>query len=441
MAKSVVVVGAGLAGMSCALDLAEAGCRVTVLESNPFLGGRTASWNQDGLEIESGFHRFLGFYEALPKLLERAGVKLDDILCWEDEIEIRVPDGGPSVVLGFAPLHKPLKTLAGMVTNNDWLTPADKLALGKFFAAAWKDYNDRPLELDESSVRDYAKAHDVSDRAIHNLLRPLSEIFFLPPERYSMFNLLSLFAPYAARLPKLRIGAFTGGMSDVIMRPLAEQLAQMGGQVLTGQEVTELTLADGRVTGVKAGQAFAADHVVLAASLAPAQKLITSALAGHAWFKPMLALPSLPLVTFQIELDQPAMPLDRTTFGPGTVLISFSEESRTSFQQSRGRLSIILPSDQRFIDMPAEAILELVTKDAKRLGLDLAGHVVDYRKVSLPDDFYSLEPGMAKLRPEQATPVPGLALAGDYTRQPYVGTMEGAVVSGTLAAQAVLAEK
>jgi 15-cis-phytoene desaturase len=56
-----------------------------------------------------------------------------------------------------------------------------------------------------------------------------------------------------------------------------------------------------------------------------------------------------------------------------------------------------------------------------------------------PNDFPSLEPGHLGARPEQATPVPGLSLAGDYTAQRFVVTMEGAVVSGQRAAVAAAA--
>ena len=63
-----------------------------------------------------------------------------------------------------------------------------------------------------------------------------------------------------------------------------------------------------------------------------------------------------------------------------------------------------------------------------------------YRVVPHLDDFYSLAPGNDRLRPAQATPVRGLSLAGDYTRQPNVATMEGAVISGRLAAEAAEAD-
>jgi 15-cis-phytoene desaturase len=152
----------------------------------------------------------------------------------------------------------------------------------------------------------------------------------------------------------------------------------------------------------------------------------------------MLNLPTMPAVTFQLELTEPSMEVDRTTFGPQTVLASFAEQSRTTFRESPGRLSVILATPEKYLEMPAKNILPTVVSDAKRLGINLEGIIKEYRKVVWPHDFYSLEPGHDKLRPSQETPIPGLTLAGDYTRQPYLATMEGAVVSGKIASSTVL---
>jgi len=64
--SEVIVVGSGLAGLSCAYRLAAAGRKVLVLEASDVLGGRTASWVQDGMPVESGLHKFLGIYRELP---------------------------------------------------------------------------------------------------------------------------------------------------------------------------------------------------------------------------------------------------------------------------------------------------------------------------------------------------------------------------------------
>lgn len=439
MLKKVIVVGAGLAGMSAAVKLTEAGCRVTVLEANSFIGGRTSSWKEKGMYIESGFHRFLGFYTALPGLLHKVGVEVDDIVAWEDEVEVRTLKG-LEATLGLAPLHKPLKTAWNALGHNDFLPPSDKLALGKMFAKAFKDYTDKPLQLDQVTVYDYAHSNGVSDIAVNNLLTPLTEgIFFVPVEEYSMHNLIGLFAPYIKSMPKLRVGAFLGGMSEVMMQPMADYLSKHGGDIQTGVRIEKLLLANDKITGVASkDQAYQADEVILASSLQPAQQIIKKSLSNTDAFKDMLQLPSMPSVTFQIELSRPSMDQDRTTFGPETIMSSFAEQSRTTFRDSKGRLSIILSQPEKQLGRPDEEVLQDIKTDAQKLNVDLTDNILDYRKVEIPHDFYSLRTGQESLRPEQKTPVTGLTLAGDYTKQKYLATMEGAVVSGQLAADLVL---
>ncbi|MBW3614119.1 MAG: FAD-dependent oxidoreductase [Actinobacteria bacterium] len=432
--------GGGLAGLSCAFEVAERGVPVLLFEAGEVVGGRTASWSKDGMPVESGLHRFLGFFSALPRLLERAGVDIGEMVCWEDEVEIRVPDGGPRGILGMSPLHKPIRTLGGLVTNNDLLSPRDKLSLGPFFAAGLLDYRRRPDELDSQTVAAYAKAHGVTDRALHNLLIPLTAgLFFLPPERFSAAIFFGLLAPGVPRVHQMRLGAYMGGMTEVMCDPIANGIAERGGEVRTGMQVEGLVVRDEVVAGVMVGgETVDADHVVVATSIEPAQRLLGDVLSDHPWFQPMLSMPTTPSVTVQLELDRPAMDVDRTVFGPGTAMACFAEQSRTTFRGAEGRMSIILTPPERFLTMDPEDILAVVCQDARRLGLDLDGHVVRFRVISLPHDFHSLEPGHLRLRPEQETPVRGLSLAGDYTRQHFMTSMEGAVISGQRAAESVL---
>jgi 15-cis-phytoene desaturase len=71
----VLIIGSGLAGLSSGLELALQGKSVLLVEAKGHVGGRTASWDQEGMLVESGLHRFLGFYSALPALLKKAGIK------------------------------------------------------------------------------------------------------------------------------------------------------------------------------------------------------------------------------------------------------------------------------------------------------------------------------------------------------------------------------
>src|SRR3954468_7267312 len=167
--------------------------------------------------------------------------------------------------------------------------------------------------------------------------------------------------------------------------------------------------------------------------------MIRAAAPGDPWFAPMLSLGTLSAVTIQLELDGPALSSDHTNFSPG-ALCCFAEQSRTTFTHAKGRLSVILYPPEVFLHLEPPAVLERTLTEAKRIGLDLRGRVKDYRVVRHPHDFYALRPGSEALRPTQATPVPGLSLAGDYTKQPFVASMEGAVISGELAARASRAE-
>jgi 15-cis-phytoene desaturase len=228
-------------------------------------------------------------------------------------------------------------------------------------------------------------------------------------------------------------------MTEVLAAPLAAAVEQAGGSVRTATPVERLLHRAGRVRGVRAGgERVGAGHVVLAASLGPAQRLLRRALGGQAWLEPLLRLPSMPVVTFQAELDRPLLPVDRTTFSPGTVLASYAEQSRTTFRHAPGRLSVICSPPEPLLEASPDEVLATVVGDAERLGLDLADTLRRHRVVRSAEDFVSLAPGHASLRPRQRTPVPGLTLAGDWTAQPFLATMEGAVVSGRRAARVAL---
>ena len=86
--------------------------------------------------------------------------------------------------------------------------------------------------------------------------------------------------------------------------------------------------------------------------------------------------------------------------------------------------------------MPDEEVVAAVVADLKRQGMDVENGVKQSVVVRHPSEFYLLEPRSEAKRPKQRTGVPGLTLAGDYTKQPLICTMEGAVIAGRLAAEA-----
>src|SRR3954470_6580766 len=89
-----VVVGGGLAGISAALRLADAGCHVTLLEARPRLGGLTHSFRRGGLDVDNGQHVFLRCCSAYRALLERLGTtRLTMLQPRLDAAVVRATDG------------------------------------------------------------------------------------------------------------------------------------------------------------------------------------------------------------------------------------------------------------------------------------------------------------------------------------------------------------
>lgn len=438
-----VIVGSGLSGLTAALELSENQKSVIVLEKENVIGGRTSSWDEDGMLVESGFHRHIGFYKELPRILKKAGISINQIVQWEEQVDVRVKGKKDTAVFGISPVFGPFEMVRGLIGNNHIVSMKDKLSLVPFLLKGFLEYKRNPDKLDQYSVKEFAEKHQVSQNALHYLIIPLSAgVFFLPPERYSAKVFFGLFYPVLPRFYKMRIGAYLGGMTELLANPIATKIEQNKGEVRTGAKVKRLIVENNQVTGVilADGEELRGNNVILAADLAGAKKILKDSFAEHLAFQTLFQLPTMPAVTVQMEFSKPVLPYDRTTFGPLTLLGSFVEQSRSTFTHVPGRLSIILTPPEKFIPMKEEEIIREVIDEAYELGLDLESNLLNYRIVSHPEDFYSLEPNNDWMRPSQRTDIKGLVLAGDYTRQPYFSTMEGAVVSGLKASQVIMEE-
>ncbi len=434
--QKVLVVGAGLAGLSCAYELAVKGHRVTVIEAHSYVGGRTSSFVSEGMPVESGLHRYIGYYSALPRLLKKCGVRIKDIVTWEEKVDILVKEARGKVVLGLAPFWGFRKMIRGLFGNREFLSAKDKLSLLPFFVCGFASYP-FSLRLDRVSVAEYANRYHVTERAKRLLLEPLSSgIFFMPPENYSAYAFFGLFVPAMTKFYKMRIGAFLGGMTEVMCEPIRRKIEALGGTFVMEEPVASVLMRKGRVIGVlsEGGREYHADKTVIATTL-PAAKRILKPLKHRKELTSLFELPTMSACSVQLELNAPSMEKDITSFGPGTDMVSFAEQSRTTFRDSKGRLSVILGNPKEYADRAEDELLAVVIEQMESLGVHLRENVCKVRKITEENDFYSLDKGNQRKRPRQNIGIPGLYLAGDYTQTPSFATMEGAVLSGKYAAK------
>ncbi|MDD4298975.1 MAG: FAD-dependent oxidoreductase, partial [Bacilli bacterium] len=207
-------------------------------------------------------------------------------------------------------------------------------------------------------------------------------------------------------------------------------------------EVLSLIVKDDQVIGVEInnGQKLYAKDIVLATDIISAKRILKKMSIKQSWIKSIIKIPTMSALTIQFDLTKPSLPYDRTTFGPQTMMTSFAEQSRSTFRHVPGRLSVIIGDPKRYIDNDNEVIYNQILKEASKLGINLKGIITDYRIIRERDKFYHLGPHHDWMRPTQKTPIKGLTLAGDYTRQPLYATMEGAVISGQRAAANIIGE-
>jgi 15-cis-phytoene desaturase len=119
-----------------------------------------------------------------------------------------------------------------------------------------------------------------------------------------------------------------------------------------------------------------------------------------------------------------------------------SNTCRGYAKSDRSMLELVLAPAKDWINKSEEEIVRVTLTELEKLfpqhfGSDNPAKLLKSHVVKTPRSVYTATPGRQQYRPSQVTPIPNFYLAGSYTMQPYLGSMEGAVLSGKLTAQAI----
>ncbi|HZV67544.1 MAG TPA: hydroxysqualene dehydroxylase HpnE [Telluria sp.] len=436
--KSVAVVGAGWAGCTAALELAEAGCKVTLFEAARSLGGRARAVEVHGKLLDNGQHIMLGAYSATLRVLRKAGIAPAAALLTLP-LQMRYPAGeGMDFVAPRlpAPLH-----LAAALLRATGLAWADKMALARFSTTArwmgWQLHND-------CSVSELLERFDQTDTITRLMWRPLClAALNTPPERASakvFLNVLrdSLGAARGASdmlLPRTDLGALFPAAA-------AARIEQRGGKVRTGAKVTRLArFQDGwqlDASGVAVGGNWTAyfDAVVLATPPYAAAALVPGLAPGLAQFSyeaittcylQYPAATRLALPFYALLDDAAASRWGQFVFDRGQLDAA-----------QAGLLAVVVSASGEAAALDQAALAHAI---AAQLAASLAQPALATpawtQVITEKRATFACTPGL--LRPANATGLDGLVLAGDYTASDYPATLEAAVRSGTAAAALLLA--
>ena len=437
--RSVAIIGGGLAGLAAAAALCQRGFRVELFEARRSLGGRAGSFRdaETGELIDHCQHVSMGCCTNLADFSRRTGIA--EFFARHRTLYFYDPDGRRcdlrAALLLPAPLHL-LPSLLGM----RFLTLRERLGVARALVRL-ANFSDDDLES-APTMGEWLRRQNQSEQAIRRfwsvvLVSALGESV----ERVSVAAARKVFVDgfmtsrdaYAVLVP-------TNSLGELYDRRVADCLREHGVMIHLQSPIAAVCGDGGQASGVRLadGSEREFDFVVVAVTWRRAAELVAAPFGA--------AIPELatldqiqpsPITSLHLWFDRPITPL------PHAVLVDRLSQwvfRRGCENPSKGYYYQVVISGSRALRFQArDDILAEVLDDLHTVwpqAQDAA--LLRWRMITEHEAVFAALPGVEKLRPAQQTAVKNLMLAGDWTRTGWPPTMEGAVRSGYLAAEAIL---
>jgi squalene-associated FAD-dependent desaturase len=430
----VLIIGGGLAGLAAATGLAPRGLRVTLVESKNRLGGRAGSFQDPatGQLIDACQHVSMGCCTNLAHFCRTLGI--DRLLEPQKCLYFMTPDRRVSrfrATTWPAPLH-----LLSSFAAAHYLTPTEKLrvAWGLSRMKAAGDGDDLPFH-------DWLMHNRQTPRTVDRfwglvLVSALNET----PDRVGLRYARKVFVDgflthprgFEVEVPSVPLGRLYG-------EELTSWLRAHGVELLLLHSGRQLVIDAGRVVGLelRQGTCLEADWFI---STVPFDRLLdllpTAVVDCEAYFANVRHLQTSPITSVHAWFDRPATRL------PHVVLIDCVGQwvfNRGETVPGEHYVQVVVSAARQFRGLGREEVESRVVAELRQLFPALAeARLLRAKVVTEHAATFSAVPGVDRWRPVQESPVRNLLLAGDWTRTGWPATMEGAVRSGYLAAEAIL---
>jgi squalene-associated FAD-dependent desaturase len=431
----VAIIGGGLAGLAAGCALADAGFRVTLFERKPFVGGRASSYEHPGTGevVDNCQHVLLGCCTNLIDLYERLGVEAN--IRWYDRLNFLEPGGKRSEIRPSwlpAPFHNVPSFLAASS-----LTTADKLAIARVMLAFIRRV---PPDSSENFLS-WLRRHGQTQGAIERfwkvvLVSALNEDLdrMSVPAAAQVFRESFLKSPAAGRM----------GVPGVPLAELygvaAEYIRSRGGEVRLRASVDSVRPQDDGIHICAAGEEIAADFAVLAVPFDALERLLPSQPQARPLREKLKHFESSPITGIHLWFDRPVTNLDHAVLLDRTIQWMFNKAKILGRAGEGSYLELVVSSSKALVEMPRQQVLDLALRElAEFFPAAREARMTKATVIKEVHATYSPLPGSDQYRPGARTEWPCIFLAGDWTASGWPATMEGAVRSGYLAAEALTA--
>lgn len=433
MAHRVVVVGGGLAGMAAAVALESAGAAVILIEARKTLGGRAGSFEDPatGEILDNCQHVLLGCCTNLIDFYRRINVL--DRIRWQSTIHFVDPHGREHWLWGMRGVAAPLH-LAAAGAMFAALTLRERLALGRAMLAMLRLGLAGRAALSDVSFGQWLAQHNQPE----SLIDKFYELVLVSALNERCRDASAAYAIQVFQEGMLaHSSAYRMGTPACPLGKLYETLPCRDVRLTT--RMTAIRFAGNRAAGVSIGdENLDADAIILAVNYPALEKWIPPELSQlDSRFSGLDRLQSVPILGAHLWFDRPVISVPHAALMGGPLQWLFRKPD------GDGRaVHGVISAARDWVQKPKEECLEIFARQirgafpaARDARLDRGVIVIEKRAT------FSPIPGSDRFRPSQSPPpggIGGLFLAGDYTHTGWPATMEGAVRSGYLAAEAVL---
>jgi 15-cis-phytoene desaturase len=451
----VAIAGGGLAGLSCAKYLVDAGHQPIVYESRDVLGGLVAAWkDEEGDWYETGLHAFFGAYPNMLQLMGELGIS--DRLQWKKHALIFNQPEKPGTYSYFnvPDIPAPFHVLSAIATNNDMLTPYQKFRFGLGLLPAVVRGQKYVEDMDQYSLLEWLRLQGVDEGVNTDIFIAASKaLTFINPEDVSATIPLTAINRFLQERYGSKIAFLDGSPTERLCQPIVDYFQAKGGEIHLEKPLKEIVLnPDGTVKhwimrglNGQADEIVEADLYVSAMSVDVMKVLMPDPWKAMPFFQKLEGLEGVPVINLHLWFDRKLTDIDHLLFSRSSILSVYADMSITCKEYEdpdKSMLELVMAPAKDWIDKSDAEILDATLKELQRLFPqhltgDNPAKLRKFKVVKTPRSVYTSSPGRQAFRPDQVTPITNFYLAGSYTMQRYLGSMEGAVLSGKLAAQAI----
>jgi len=456
----VVILGAGLAGLSAAKYLTDAGHKPIVLEARDVLGGKVAAFqDKDGDWYETGLHIFFGAYANMMNLFKE--LDIEDRLQWKCHSMIfsMSNQGKPGEFsrFDFPEIPAPWNGLVAILRNNDMLTWPEKIQFGLGLLPAIVFGQNYVDEQDKLSVTEWMRKQNVPDRVNDEVFIAMSKALnFCDPDELSMTVVLTALNRFLQERHGSKMAFLDGPPNTRLCQPMVDYIEARGGEVIMNTRVKQFDLKEDNKTVDKLvlqdGTDVEADAYISTAPVDILKLLLPEQWKGMPYFKGFDSLEGIPVINIHIWFDKKLSTVDHLLFSRSPLLSVYADMSTTckGYADDKSMIELVFAPAKDWIGRSDEDIVKVTMEELEQLFPSEinAGEafqeepskfakVLKYKVVKTPRSVYKAIAGTGDIRPEQKTPIDNFFLAGCFTKQKYLASMEGALFSGKLAAEQV----